>query len=60
VFIGFGHGIGNWLSLIFLFIIGLISFARRISFENQALSKKFGYVYEEYQKKTWSLIPFIW
>ncbi len=60
VFIGFGIGIGNWFSLISLFIIGLISFARRISFENQALSKKFGYEYEEYQKKTWSLIPFIW
>jgi protein-S-isoprenylcysteine O-methyltransferase Ste14 len=58
-FIGFGIGIGNWLSLISLFIIGLISFIRRISFENQALSKKFGDEYEEYKKKTWSLIPFI-
>lgn len=59
-FIGFGIGIGNWLSLICLFISGLISFVRRISFENQALSKKFGNEYREYQKKTWSLIPFIW
>jgi protein-S-isoprenylcysteine O-methyltransferase len=59
-FIGFGIGIGNWLSLISLFIIGLISFARRISFENQALPKKFGKEYEEYQKKTWLLLPFIW
>lgn len=59
-FIGFGIGIGNWLSLISLFIFGLISFIRRISFENLALSKKFGHKYEEYQKKTWSLIPFIW
>lgn len=58
--IGFGIGIGNWLSLIFLFIISLISFVRRISFENQALSKKFGNEYEEYQKKTWSIVPFIW
>jgi protein-S-isoprenylcysteine O-methyltransferase Ste14 len=57
---GFGVGIGNWLSLISLFIIGLISFARRISFENQALSKQFGNEYEKYQKKTWSPIPFIW
>jgi protein-S-isoprenylcysteine O-methyltransferase len=59
-FIGFGIGIGNWLSLISLFIIGLISFTRRISFENQALSKQFGNEYEKYQKKTWSPIPFIW
>ena len=58
--IGFGFGIGNWLSLIFLFIIGLVSFVRRISFENQALSKKFGNEYEEYKKKTWALIPYIW
>lgn len=59
-FIGFGIGIGNWLSLIILFFSGLVSFARRILFENQALSKKFGNEYEEYTKKTWALIPFIW
>jgi protein-S-isoprenylcysteine O-methyltransferase Ste14 len=58
--IGFGIGIGNWLSLICLFIIALISFVRRVSFENQALLRKFGNEYKDYQKKTWSLIPFIW
>jgi len=60
IFIGFGVGIGNWLSLLCLFLIGWISFVRRISFEDQALLKKFGNEYEQYQKKTWSLIPFIW
>ncbi len=59
-FIGFGIGIGNWLSLIILFFSGLVSFVRRILFENQALLKRFGNEYEEYRKKTWALIPFIW
>jgi protein-S-isoprenylcysteine O-methyltransferase len=36
-FIGFGIGIGNWLSLIILFACGLASFARRILFEDMAL-----------------------
>jgi protein-S-isoprenylcysteine O-methyltransferase len=59
-FIGFGIGIGNWLSLIILFARGLATFARRILFEDMALSKRFGHEYEAYQKKTWAIIPFIW
>ena len=59
-FIGFGIGIGNWLSLVTLFLIGLVSFVRRILYEDQALSRRFGCKYDEYRKKTWSLIPFIW
>lgn len=60
LFVGFGIGIGNWLSLLILLFTGIISFSRRISFEDQALWKTFGIEYEEYQKKTWALIPFIW
>jgi protein-S-isoprenylcysteine O-methyltransferase len=51
--VGFGIGIGNWLSMIVLFTTGLLSFVRRIAVEDRALTERFGKEYEEYRKKTW-------
>jgi len=58
--IGFGLGIGNWLSVIILLAAGLLAYARRIVVEEQALRARFGKIYEDYSKRTWALIPLIW
>ena len=58
--LGFGIGIGNWLSIIVLLAAGLVSLVRRIVIEDRALDGQFGKEYEEYKKRTWALIPFIW
>jgi protein-S-isoprenylcysteine O-methyltransferase len=58
--LGFGIGIGNWLSTIVLLATGFISFVRRIGIEDRALTERFGKHYEEYKKRTWALVPFIW
>ncbi len=59
--IGFGLGIGNWLSVLVLFIVGFIDYALRIALvEERALAAQFGKEFQDYKKKTWALIPFIW
>jgi protein-S-isoprenylcysteine O-methyltransferase Ste14 len=58
--LGFGIGVGNWLSLVLLLATGFISFVRRIAIEDCALSERFGKHYEEYRERTWALVPFIW
>jgi protein-S-isoprenylcysteine O-methyltransferase len=59
-FLGFGVAIGNSLSLITLLVFGCIPYIRRIAVEERALAARFGQAYLEYQRKTRSLIPFIW
>jgi protein-S-isoprenylcysteine O-methyltransferase len=59
-FLGFGVAIGNSISLITLLVFGCIPYIRRIAVEERALAARFGQTYLEYQRKTWSLIPFIW
>jgi protein-S-isoprenylcysteine O-methyltransferase Ste14 len=58
--VGFGFGAGNWLSIIILLAAGLAVYTRRIAVEEQALREQFGKTYEDYRKRTWALIPFIW
>lgn len=59
--IGFGLGIGNWLSVVVLFAVGFIDYAWRIArVEEPALTARFGKEYQDYKQKTWALIPFIW
>ncbi|MGH9407125.1 MAG: methyltransferase family protein [Candidatus Acidiferrales bacterium] len=58
--IGLGLGVGNWLSIASLFFAGLIGLGRRIHVEDEALCKRFGKEYEEYHKRTWAVIPFVW
>ena len=59
-FLGFGVAIGNWLSLITLLVFGCAPFVQRIAVEDRALAARFGQEYEDYRRKTWSLVPFIW
>lgn len=59
-FLGFGVAIGNWLSLITLLVFGCAPFVQRIAVEDRALAARFGPEYEDYRRKTWSLVPFIW
>jgi protein-S-isoprenylcysteine O-methyltransferase len=58
--LGLGIGIGNWLSIIVLLTAGFIFLVRRIVIEDRVLARQFGKQYEEYKKRTWALIPFIW
>ncbi|HEV2416342.1 MAG TPA: isoprenylcysteine carboxylmethyltransferase family protein, partial [Terriglobia bacterium] len=58
--IGLGLGVGNWLSIVSLFFAGLIGLGRRIHIEEEALCKRFGEEHDEYRKRTWAVIPFVW
>jgi protein-S-isoprenylcysteine O-methyltransferase Ste14 len=61
ILIGFGLGIGNWLSVLVLFAVGLADYGWRIArVEEPALAAQFGRAFQDYKKKTWALIPFIW
>lgn len=59
-FIGFGLGVGNWLSLFVMLLAGLVAYVWRIRVEEKMLAEQFGPTFEEYKKRTWALIPFIW
>jgi len=58
--VGFGVGVGNWLSVCVLLAAGLLSFVRRIAVEDSALADRFGKEYADYRKGTWALVPFLW
>lgn len=59
-FVGIGLGIGNWLSLAVLLLATLITYVFRIRVEERMLAAAFGGAFEDYKKRTWALIPFIW
>jgi protein-S-isoprenylcysteine O-methyltransferase len=59
-FLGFGIAVGNWMSILILFVSGIIPYVHRIAIEDRALAAEFGDEYDEYRKKTWALIPYIW
>ena len=59
-FMGFGLGTGNWLSAAVFLCAGLLAYARRIRTEESMLLEQFGVEFEEYKKRTWALIPFVW
>ena len=59
-FMGFGLGTGNWLSAAVFLCAGLLAYARRIRTEESMLLEQFGGEFEEYKKRTWALIPFVW
>jgi protein-S-isoprenylcysteine O-methyltransferase Ste14 len=58
--IGFGLSLGNGLSLAILLVTGLVVYVLRIRTEEEMLGDAFGEEYEEYKKRTWRLIPFVW
>jgi protein-S-isoprenylcysteine O-methyltransferase Ste14 len=59
-FIGLGLALNSWLSSCVLLVIFLITYGYRIHVEETALVSQFQGAYEEYRKRTWRLIPFIY
>jgi protein-S-isoprenylcysteine O-methyltransferase len=57
---GLGLSLGNGLSVAMLIIAGLAVYVSRIKVEEGMLAQAFGARYEEYKKRTWALIPFVW
>ena len=59
-FLGLGLTLGNWLSLLIVFLPVLGVFLYRINIEEKALMDYFKDEYTDYQKKTKKLIPLIY
>jgi protein-S-isoprenylcysteine O-methyltransferase Ste14 len=58
-YIGFGMTLSNWLAICLPALCLGIAFAYRIRVEEQALVKGLGSPYQEYMRRTWRLIPFV-
>ncbi len=59
-FLGFGISLNNWTSLVVVMFLVVISMLYRIKIEEKILTAHFGNTYEDYMKKTYRLIPFIY
>lgn len=59
-FLGLGLTLGNWISLLIVFLPVLAVFLYRINIEEKALMDNFKEEYADYQKKTKKLIPFVY
>lgn len=59
-FIGFGFSLNNWISLLIISIPVTIVMLYRIKIEENLLIEQFGAEYQEYIKKTYRLIPWIY
>ncbi len=58
--LGTGIGLGNWLGLFLIPMIGLLGIARRIKVEEDELINSLGKEYKDYMKNTFRLIPLIY
>ena len=58
-YVGFGMTLSNWLSIFLPALCLAIAYAYRIRIEEQALLKGLGRPYQEYMRRTWRLIPFV-
>ena len=58
--VGLGISLGNGLSVAIVLLAALIVYVRRIGAEEKMLAAEFGARYEEYKKRSWALIPFVW
>ncbi len=59
-FVGMGLAIGNWLSFAVLLLMALIMYVWRITLEEKMLAQAFGQAFQEYKKKSWAFIPYVW
>jgi protein-S-isoprenylcysteine O-methyltransferase Ste14 len=59
MFLGFGLGSTNWLSLLALMGCALLGLSYRIYVEEHALLAHLGLPYQEYMQRTKRLIPFV-
>jgi protein-S-isoprenylcysteine O-methyltransferase Ste14 len=60
IFFGTGLAFANWISLVSLFGCPFVAFSVRINVEEKVLSEHFAARYEEYRKRTWRLIPWLY
>jgi len=58
-YIGFGMTLSNWLAIFLPALCLAIAYAYRIRIEEQALVKGLGSPYQDYMRRTWRLIPFV-
>lgn len=58
--LGFGLGLGSWLSAAVLLVLALLAYGYRIHVEERALVESLGEAYAAYRKRTWRLIPGIY
>ncbi|MBB6092609.1 protein-S-isoprenylcysteine O-methyltransferase [Povalibacter uvarum] len=59
-FFGLGICVGNVASLIVMMSAVTFVFLRRIDIEEQVLKASLGEAYEDYTRRTWRLIPFVY
>ena len=59
-YVGVGLALGNWAALLVPALCMAAAYAYRIPVEERALVKGLGPPYEEYRKRTWRLIPFVY
>jgi len=59
-FLGFGLGLGSWVSAVVALGMALIAYAYRIHVEEQALRDALGDAYTAYQARTRRLVPGIY
>jgi protein-S-isoprenylcysteine O-methyltransferase Ste14 len=60
MFVGFALCIGNWATLIAMFVPVLCVFVWRIHVEEVALAETFGAAWKDYLRRTWRLIPLVY
>jgi protein-S-isoprenylcysteine O-methyltransferase Ste14 len=58
--LGFGLGVGNWLSLAICAVIPLVGLLPRIAVEEAELARVLGDPYRRYQRATRRLVPGLW
>jgi protein-S-isoprenylcysteine O-methyltransferase Ste14 len=58
--LGYGLAVQNWLSLLVAVLLPLSALAYRMRVEEKALVASLGPEYEEYQRHTKKIIPWIW
>ena len=58
--IGASLAVNNWIVLLAIVILGMLSRIYRIKIEEQMLEAIFKEQYQIYMKRTWRLIPFIY
>ena len=57
--LGFGLALGNWIGLAANLSCMGFAYAYRIPIEEAALASALGEAYEQYMKRTWRLVPFL-
>lgn len=58
--LGIGLAITNWLALLAISVFTLAGFIYRVRVEEHALCAAIGPPYQDYMKRTWRFIPYLW